>query len=220
MKRSYRISIIIFSIIFTLPIILLIIGYIYPDSFFTNQDAIRDYLKRFGIWSPLVFVVLSIIPVVITPLNHTFIGLAGGYIFGFEWGIFLIWLGKTIGHIINFYLGRLLGGKVINRFVSPDLIEKYHNFFENKTIILFVVYFVPFVIPQDDISYLVGLSTISTRKFILISSLGNIGTSLVLSYLGSGISSRNPLYIIFAVILGILILVFRQIGRSSLSKKV
>ena len=49
---------------------LLILGYIYPSSFFSNQEALRNYVESFGVFAPIVFIILQIIQVVVTPFSH------------------------------------------------------------------------------------------------------------------------------------------------------
>jgi len=59
----------------------MILGYIFPSQFFSNQEAIRDFVSQFGFFSPLVFIGLQILQVVLTPLSHYSVSLAGGFIF-------------------------------------------------------------------------------------------------------------------------------------------
>ncbi|MDD2478180.1 MAG: hypothetical protein PHW45_04370 [Candidatus ainarchaeum sp.] len=68
--------------IILIPILFLIYGYIYPSTFFSNQEIIRDYILSFGSFAPLAYILPQIVQVVITPINHYVIGILGGYIFG------------------------------------------------------------------------------------------------------------------------------------------
>jgi len=102
-----------------IPIVLLIIGYIYPLTFFSSQETIRDFVNQFGILSPLVFIVLQILQVVITPFSHYAVSFAGGFIFGTWQGFIYNWIGRVIGTAIAFYLGRYFGRKIIKHVVKP-----------------------------------------------------------------------------------------------------
>jgi len=64
------------------PIVLLILGYIFPSSFFGSQEAIRDFVSQFGVFAPLAFIMLQILQVIITPFSHYAVSIAGGFIFG------------------------------------------------------------------------------------------------------------------------------------------
>ncbi len=192
-----------------IPIILLIIGYLYPSSFFTSQDKIRNFVEPYGAYAPLVFILIQIIQVVVTPFSHYAVGIAGGFIFGTFYGFIYNWIGRVLGTFTAFYIGRKFGRKIIKKFVKSPTIKKYDNVFEKGKILLFLMYFLPFF-PDDELSYLAGFSSLKTKVFVPLMILGHIGGSLSLAYFGSGISYKDPLFIIISsvsLIAGILFLV-------------
>ncbi|MBU4116930.1 MAG: TVP38/TMEM64 family protein [Nanoarchaeota archaeon] len=182
-----------------IPIILLILGYIYPSSFFSSQEQIRNFIEPYGILAPLMFILIQILQVVLTPISHYAVGLAGGFIFGTWYGFILNWIGRVIGTLIAFYLGRKFGRRIIQHFVKQDTLKKYDKLFEKGKLILFLMYFLP-LFPDDELSYLAGFSSMRARIFIPIMLLGHLGGSLGLAFLGSGLSYGNPLFIIFSLI--------------------
>ncbi len=201
---------IIWYILTIVPIILLILGYVYPSSFFSNQEQIRNFVESYGILAPIVFVIIQILQVVLTPISHYVVGLAGGFIFGTWYGFILNWIGRVIGTLIAFYLGRKFGRKIIKHVVKQETLSRYDKIFEKGKLILFLMYFLP-LFPDDELSYLAGFSSMRARVFIPIMLLGHIGGSLGLAFLGSGLSYSNPLFIIFSVITliaGILFVIF------------
>ena len=186
---------IIWYLLTIIPIILLILGYIYPSAFFSNQERIRDFVESYGIFAPVVFVIIQILQVVLTPISHYVVGLAGGFIFGTWYGFILNYIGRVIGTLIAFYLGRRFGRKIIKRVVKQENLAKYDKLFEKGNLILFLMYFLP-IFPDDELSYLASFSSMKARVFIPIILLGHIGGSLGLAILGSGLSYSNPLFII------------------------
>jgi len=201
---------IIWYLLTIIPIVLLILGYIYPSTFFSNQDAIRGFVESYGVFAPIVFVIIQILQVVLTPINHYVIGLAGGFIFGTWYGFILNWIGRVIGTLIAFYLGRKFGRKIIKHVVKQETLSKYDKIFEKGKLILFLMYFLP-IFPDDELSYLAGFSSMKAKVFIPIMLLGHIGGSLGLAFLGSGLSYSNPLFIIFSLITliaGVLFVIF------------
>jgi uncharacterized membrane protein YdjX (TVP38/TMEM64 family) len=183
-----------------IPIVLLILGYIFPSQFFGNQETIRNFVDQFGIFSPLAFIILQILQVIITPFSHYAVSIAGGFIFGVWQGFIYNWIGRVIGTAIAFYLGRYLGRKIIKRVVKEETIKKYDHYFEKGKILLFLAYFLP-IFPDDELSYLAGFSAISPRIFLPLMAIGHISGSLSLAYLGSGIKSiKEPLFIILSLV--------------------
>ncbi|MBS3072849.1 TVP38/TMEM64 family protein [Candidatus Pacearchaeota archaeon] len=201
---------IIWYILTIIPIVLLILGYIYPSSFFSSQDQIRSFVESYGVFAPIIFVIIQILQVVLTPISHYAVGLAGGFIFGTWHGFILNWIGRVIGTLIAFYLGRKFGRRIIKHVVKQEKLAKYDKIFEKGKLILFLMYFLP-IFPDDELSYLAGFSSMKARIFIPIMLLGHIGGSLGLAFLGSGLSYNNPLFIAFSLITliaGILFVVF------------
>ncbi len=200
----------IWYILTIIPIILLILGYVYSSSFFSNQEQIRNFVESYGVLAPIAFVIIQILQVVLTPISHYVVGLAGGFIFGTWYGFILNWIGRVIGTLIAFYLGKKFGRKIIKHVVKQETLDKYDKVFEKGKLILFLMYFLP-IFPDDELSYLAGFSSMRARGFIPIMLIGHIGGSLGLAFLGSGLSYSNPLFIILSVITliaGILFVIF------------
>lgn len=183
-----------------IPIALLILGYIFPIEFFSSQDSIRNFIGGFGVFAPFVFILVQILQVVITPINHYAISIAGGFIFGVWWGFLYNFIGRIIGTAIAFYLGRVFGRNIIKKIVKQETIDKYDHLFEKGKLLIFLAYFLP-LFPDDEISYLAGLSSVSAKVFLVLMVIGHISGSLSLAYLGSGTKSmREPMFIFLSLI--------------------
>ena len=61
------------------------------------------------------------------------------------------------------------------------------------------MYFLP-LFPDDEISYLAGFSKLGFKKFLIVILFGHIGGSLGLAFLGSGLSYKHPLFIVFSIV--------------------
>lgn len=191
---------VIWCLLTIIPVVLLILGYIFPSQFFGSQESIRDFVSQFGIFAPLPFIILQILQVIITPFSHYAVSVAGGFIFGTWRGFIYNWTGRVIGTAIAFYLGRYFGRKIIKHVVKPTTIKKYDYYFEKGKLLLFLAYFLP-LFPDDELSYLAGISAMSPKTFLPIMAIGHLGGSLALAYVGSGIQSiKEPMFIILSLI--------------------
>ena len=203
---------IIWYLLTIIPIFLIALGYLYPSSFFSNQDKLRQFITSYGAFAPLVFVLINILQVVITPISHYVVGFLGGFIFGTWQGFLYNWIGRVVGSLIAFYLGRKFGRKILKHVVKDETIQKYDKVFDKGKILLFLMYFLP-LFPDDELSYLAGFSSMSPKAYIPIMMLGHIGGSLGLAFLGSGLSYKDPLFIglsVITIIAGILFAIFYQ----------
>lgn len=193
-----------------IPIVLIILGYLFPSAFFSSQEQIRGFVEQFGIFAPIAFILLQITQVVLTPISHYAVSIAGGFIFGTWTGFIYNWIGRVIGTLIAFYLGRKFGRKIIEKFVSQKNLKKYDKIFDKGKFLLFLMYALP-VFPDDELSYLAGFSSMKAKLFIPLMAIGHTSGSLALAYIGSGMSYKEPLFIILSaltLITGALFVVF------------
>jgi len=186
---------VVWNILSFILIVLLILGYIFPSHFFSTQESIRKFVNSFGKLAPIVFIFLQILQVVI-PFNRYPVSIVGGFIFGTWKGFIYNWIGRVIGTMIAFYLGRKIGRKIIMRFFKPETIKKYDYYFNKGKLLLFLAYFLP-LFPDDELSYLAGFSSINPKVFLPLMVVGHISGSLSYAYIGNGISSfKDPIFII------------------------
>ena len=178
------------------------IGFLFPETFFSNRQQISSLIQSFGLWAPLIFVTISIIPVVFTPLNHGVFGIVGGFIFGPWVGFLLNWTAKIIGTMINFLIGLTFGKRIIHHFTHTEDIEQYNMIFDRHKFLIFIGFSI-----NDTLSYLAGISEMKLKTFLPLTVCAQIMPALILAYIGSGISLGDPLFII----LGLIVVVFAAI---------
>lgn len=188
-------------VISVLPILLLVLGYIFPIQFFKDQESIRAFVSGLGIWAPFGFIGIQILQVIITPISHYSVSLAGGYLFGVWEGFLYNWIGRVIGSIIAFYISRHFYRRIITRTLKPDFIKKYNFYFDKGLLLLFLAYVLPFF-PDDELTYLAGISTIRPKTFLPLMAIGHSVGSLAGAYYGNGVQSfSEPLFILFLAII-------------------
>lgn len=199
MKKYINPSFIFWLIITIIPIVGVIFSLTDPQSFTQAQEVWRDRIVVFGIFAPLAFIFIQALQVIITPISHYSVGVVGGFLYGPYLGALLNWIGRIMGHIIAFFIARSFGRKIAEKFVKQETLEKYDKYVSNKSFVLFILYFLP-LFPDDELSYLAGLSKMKFRMFFLANFFGHIGGSLGLAYLGSGLNTKDPLFLTLTVI--------------------
>ena len=83
--------------------------------------------------------------------------------------------------------------------VKSETLQKYDKVFDKGKLVLFIMYFLP-LFPDDELSYLAGISSMKPKAFIPIMMIGHVGGSLGLAFIGNGLSYRDPLFIALSVI--------------------
>lgn len=193
MKRSELILL----IVSILPVVVLVyLGYKYPFSLFASPEKFRNYIQGFGVFAPIIFVIINAFQVIITPISWPVVGQAGGYIFGFWLGSFLNWSGRVVGSIGAFYIARLFGEKIVKRFISKETHKQLEKLINKGAVFVFLVTALPSAF-DDELAWVSGLMGMRAITFILIALIGDISGSVVLAYVGANIAQSN--YIPFIV---------------------
>jgi len=152
---------------------------------YQDPALLQKALKAWGWLAPAAFILLQAIQVIISPIPGEATGLLGGYLFGLSVGFIYSTLGLTIGTMVAFWIGRWVGSVVVRRYVSAHVWARLGFIVEAEGAILcFIIYLIP-GFPKDIVSYLFGLSPMRTWVFALVSTLGRMPGTWVLSAQGA-----------------------------------
>lgn len=150
---------------------------------YAQVEAIKTFVLGFGIYAPLMFILLfTLAPLIFFP--DGILALAGGLIFGFAWGSFYIVLGALCGGTLSFYLARLYGNKMREKLAHEKLINFQKSVKRHGFIMILLLRLVPLV-PFNIISYSAGFSTIRYRDFFFATLLGMSPGVLVYANIGA-----------------------------------
>ncbi|MCB2227537.1 MAG: TVP38/TMEM64 family protein [Desulfarculaceae bacterium] len=166
-----------------------------------DKEAFRARIESYGAWAPAVFIVFQIFQVLVSPIPGELVGAAGGYVFGWLPSLIYSTIGLSVGSWINFFAARLLGKELVERMIPPKFLAKISYLMERQGVIASFIFFIIPGFPKDYFCFALGLSPISWRIFLVISSIGRIPGTLMLSLQGAAIYNEN--YWSF-IVLGIL----------------
>ena len=88
---------------------------------FQDRRQLKRVIKSFGPYSPLIFIVLQVVQVVVAPIPGEAIEFLGGYVFGVWAGMAYSMIGLILGSGFAFGIAKILEKQAIERFVSPEL---------------------------------------------------------------------------------------------------
>ena len=167
--------------------------------FYSSKKAVSDFLKSYGPYAPLAFIVVQALQVVLAPIPGEATGILGGYLFGTWVGFFYSTIGLTLGSIMAFWLGRWLGLPIVRRVVSQSV---YHRFdFISRAggeLVTLVCFLIP-GFPKDYLCFLLGVSPLQFGMFFVISTFGRMPGTWLLSVQGAKV--RNAQYLDFVIYL-------------------
>ena len=78
-----------------------------------TPTMIKNYILQFGIFSPIIFIIIYSLRAVILVLPVGVMSLAGGLAFGKWWGTLYILVGATLGACMSFIIARYFGRSFI-----------------------------------------------------------------------------------------------------------
>jgi uncharacterized membrane protein YdjX (TVP38/TMEM64 family) len=172
--------------------------------FFSSKERLNEFIASFGPSAPLAFVGLQILQVLMAPIPGEFTGFIGGFLFGIGPGFIYSTIGLTSGSLFAFLISRRLGLPFVRRFVRQEIMGKFDYLMEHQGAFFSFVFFLIPGMPKDYFSYLLGLSPMHVLTFFVISSVGRIPGTLLLTMQGQAIRSEN--YRAFFVVLGLALL--------------
>ena len=153
--------------------------------------ALREYLRGFGVWAPLVSCALMQLQAVLAPLPSFPIMYVNGLLFGTLWGGLLSWVSLLLSAVLCFALARLFGRPLVERLVSSAALE-----WADRTVVRVGPYaiFLGRLVPLtafDLLSYAAGLTPMRLAPFALATGLG-MTPAIFLSAAAGDIGIRSP----------------------------
>lgn len=169
------------SIVITFAIVVFII-YGIKAGIFESKDSLINYISKYGMLGPIIFIFIQIIQVVFPIIPGGASCLAGALAFGGVFGFIYNYIGLCIGSVCNYFLAKKYGIKIVNFFFKEETVNKYLKYIKSKT---FDQVFTWGILlpgaPDDLLCYISGISSISFKKFLVIILLGKPLTLIIYS---------------------------------------
>jgi uncharacterized membrane protein YdjX (TVP38/TMEM64 family) len=162
-------------VITILLIVLLLIFSLYLEvKVLDDPEKLQNWMISFGGFAIVIYFLMQLLAVIIPPVNfYNFPQIALMGLFGPLWGAILVYLLGIPAFLLNFFLSRRYGKKIINKVVSKQTSKKIYShlgFFNVPLLIIFRIY--PCL--YDYVAYAAGLTKISFKSFFWITVLAGI----------------------------------------------
>lgn len=166
----------------------------------TDREWIRATVASYGGAAPLVFIGLQAAQVLAAPVPGEATGLIGGYLFGTLLGFVYSSIGLTVGSLINFGVGRVLGERFVRRLIPAETVDRIDRLVNRQGIIaLFFMFVIP-GFPKDYLCLALGLTALPLKAFALLAGIGRMPGTLMLSLQGASLYHQN--YVLLAIVAG------------------
>lgn len=134
--------------------------------------------------------------------------LASGYIFGSFQGTLVCLAGSMIGTIIVYYLARMFQHSIIDKMFNQDKVAEVKQLFSSKKskFWLFIIFLIPGT-PKDVITYLVSLSDIDLKQWLLLTTVGRIPSIVTSTYLTGSLKEGNIMLALLILVVTIILVI-------------
>lgn len=178
----------------------------------TEQSRIelKNDIANMGLKGVIITLGLQVLQIIVAIIPGQPMEVIAGMLYGTWGGMLLCLVGILIGSTVVFYLTRKIGMNFIQIFFDKEQINKIKRkkIFKNTKkleLFMFIMFVIPLV-PKDIFIYLAGISLISPKKFMLITTVARIPGLFITVFAGNNLSEGN--FIIAAV----LVIVFLILG--------
>ena len=109
-----------------------------------NHHQLKKVILSYGPYSPLAYILIQVVQVVIAPIPGGAIEFVGGYLFGAKIGFIYSMIGLLIGSWTAFSLARIFEKLAVEKFVSAETRKKFDYLIGHEGVILsFLLFLIP-----------------------------------------------------------------------------
>ena len=148
----------------------------------SSIEEFRDYISSFGGYAFTATFVMQFLQVVVLPVPGFVAVGAAVALFGPLKGALISLAGIWLGSVTGFFIGRRLGYKFAAWLVGKDTLDKWLLRIKGKDkAVLTLMFLLPFF-PDDVLCFVSGLSSMSTKFFIIMMSVARIISVFTTAY--------------------------------------
>lgn len=184
--------------------------------FDVEAEDIRSWILSFGLWAPVVYIIVyTIRPLIFFPASV--LSIAGGLAFGAWMGTLYTIIGATLGAMLSFLVAKSVGKSITTKDWTGNAAKFQKQMEQNGFLYVLLFRLIP-VINFDLISYM-AIAKVRFTSFALATLIGIIPGTFAYNFLGSSFVSGNPKIIAAAVVVFIILTVVPIVIRNRWNRK-
>ncbi|MCY3923667.1 MAG: TVP38/TMEM64 family protein [Chloroflexi bacterium] len=163
----------------------------YERWFPWEQSEIEEWIDGFGVWGPVVYIVIFGASMLFAPLPTAPMPLVAAAVFGPVLGFVYTITATAIGSTVCFWIARRLGRPALGRLTSQRALDKIDELGERLGIRLLIVLRLFPIAGVDYVSYAAGLTQMRFPTYIVISVVASSPILILAAVLGDAVLERN-----------------------------
>ncbi|MBE7027637.1 MAG: TVP38/TMEM64 family protein [Ruminococcaceae bacterium] len=221
-KRTY--NLISFFVFILVILILSVIAFELIKSY-RHPELFKEYIEGFGIWGFFIMLFIQITQVVVAFIPGEAIEFVAGTIYGWFGGLIICLVGIAIGQLVIFKAVGFFGKRLVERAAGSKIMNKYKFLHDEKRLkaVIFFLFFIPGT-PKDLITYIVPLTKIKLRDFIIINLFARLPSVISSTCAGNAFADKAilKLFVIYGIVIifsAIGLLIYRYWDKKHTAKQ-
>ena len=224
-KENEKLLKIIAAVLVAMIVVLLCIRYAVPLTRLLVTEEGRTELcervEQFGFFAPVVFILLMALQIVIAFIPGGPLELVGGMLFGGKLGLLYTILGALLGTLTVYGLVKRFGRPLVNVFVNEEKMKKF-RFLQDEKKLEFWVFFLFLIpgIPKDVLTYIIPLTPMRGKQFILLATLARLPALAASVLVGDSLAEgRYQMCVIICAVIAVLVFAGYQLKNRIMKDK-
>lgn len=188
------------------------LGQIFTEG---GVDRVVGQIRDAGPWGVLILLGLQLLQVIVAFIPGEATQMAAGILYGPGWGTLIIVVGCIVSSWLIYQIVHRLGQPFVEAMVPTKYLEKFRAFERSGKLtgVVFVLFLIP-GLPKDTFTYLVPLTEMSLKTYLIVTTVGRIPGIFLSAYAASGLMDGDitQSVVLFALIaaLAVLAIVFKD----------
>jgi uncharacterized membrane protein YdjX (TVP38/TMEM64 family) len=159
-------------------------GIFSPDG----VDMVIERIRDKGAFGVVILLALQFIQIVVAFIPGEVTQMAAGMLYGPLWGSLLILLGCAVSSSFVYVVVHKLGAPFVKDMVPEKFLSKFEDFERTGrlNIIVFILFLIP-GLPKDTFTYLVPLTDMKMRSFVIITTIARTPGIFLSAYAADGL---------------------------------
>lgn len=182
----------------------------------SEPEKFREWVQGYGIFGWLICIGMMALQIIVAIIPGGALEIGAGYAYGAFQGTILCVIGSVIGSVVVFQFVRCFGIKLVEAFFSIEKIRalKFLHDERKRNILAFIIFLMPGT-PKDLLSYFMGLTDMSLKTWLIISTVARTPAIIITAMSGDALGEKE--YHI-AVIVMIALFIVSLIGAACYKK--
>ncbi len=178
-------------------------------------ETLIELITSQGPLGVLILLGMQLLQIIVAFIPGEVVQIAAGMMYGPLWGSVVILVGCVLSSMVVYELVHKLGAPFVRSMVGEKQLLKFRQFeLSGKFgVTVFILFLIP-GFPKDVLIYIVPLSDMNLRTFLLLSTIGRTPGVIISTYAAAGLADGNivtsVIIFVVAALIAIIVLLLRN----------